>query len=121
MQRKRRIVMVVVAFVLLLSSIASASQTAEEPTRYVGSQPTMTVVNGVATCKVRLLFPGKDIDATLELTQGGTPVDSWSDTGYGYLVLSGNANVTSGVTYTLTVYGTVDGVSFTPASITVTP
>ena len=121
MQRRKRIVLIAVTFALLLSSCVFAAQIQEEPTRDTDYQPTMIVSNGIATCKVRLLFPGKDIDATLELTQGGTPVASWSDESYGYLILSGTANVTSGVTYTLTVYGTVDGVSFTPASITVTP
>ena len=121
MQINKRVVLIAVALVLLLSSMAFATKMPEAPTRDTVPEPTMVVSNGVATCKVRLLFPGKDIDATLELTQGGTPVASWSDEGYGYLMLSGTTNVTSGVTYTLTVYGTVDGVSFTPASITVTP
>ena len=113
--------MIVIAFVLLLSSIAFAAQESEELSRYTTPQPTMAVINGVATCKARLMFPGKDIEATLELTQGSTTIGSWSDTGYGYLLLSGTANVTPGVTYTLTVYATVDGTPLSPASITVTP
>ena len=83
--------------------------------------PTMSIINGTATCKAKLVFPGKTINATLELKQGGVVVDSWSNVGYGYLILSGSTNVTSGLTYTLTVYGTVDGVDLIPASINVTP
>ncbi len=81
----------------------------------------MSVNNGVASCKARISFAGSHIEATLELTQGSTVVGSWSDTGEGYLLLAGTANVTPGVTYVLTVYGTVDGNAFSPASITVTP
>jgi hypothetical protein len=121
MKRNRRIVMIVIAFVLLLSSIAFAAQESEEISRYTTPQPTMAVINGVATCKARLMFPGKDIEATLELTQGSTTIGSWSDTGYGYLLLSGTANVTPGVTYTLPVHVTVDDTPLSPASITVTP
>lgn len=121
MHREKRIGLIVLVFVLILSSIAFAAQASEGQTRYTAPLPTMDVSNGVASCKARLVFPGKDIDATLELKQGESIVDSWSDDGYGYLILSGTANVTSGVTYTLTVYGTVDGTPFTPASINVTP
>jgi len=55
------------------------------------------------------------------LKQGSTVIASWSDTGTGILTLSGTATVVSGITYTLTVSGTINGVPFAPASITKTP
>ena len=55
------------------------------------------------------------------IKQGSTVIASWSDAANHEVTLSGTATVTSGVTYTLTVYGTIDGVAFTPASITKTP
>ena len=84
-------------------------------------KPKMTVVGNTATCSVTLSAPGKAIDATLELKQGSTVIASWSDNDIGLLTLSGTATVVSGITYTLTVYGTIDNVAFVPASITKTP
>ena len=121
MKKTKRISLIVLALMLLFSSSAFAAQVFPDGVNAQAPSPTMDVKNGIATCSVRLLYAGKSIDATLELKQGSTVVASWHDTGTGYLLISGTANVASGVTYTLTVSGTVNGVAFTPSSITVTP
>lgn len=121
MKRNKRILIVVMVLVLLLGTNSFAACLPKNSDKAKVQYPTVSISNGVATCKSRLVFAGKTIAATLTLTQGSTVIDSWSGTGTGYLILSGNANVSSGVTYTLTVSGTIDGVAFTPASINFTP
>ena len=118
---KMRILALIMVIVALssINAFASAAEK-EEANRLLGPKPTMIVMNGQATCKVMFRFPGKYIDATLELWEGSTPIASWSDNGTGSLTISGTATVYSGHTYTLTVTGTIDGVSFTPSSITKT-
>jgi len=115
------VAVIMAMFILFSISAYATADQSEEGYRLVAPTPTLSFVNGTAKCKVTLRASGQYIDATLELWQGGTLVDSWSDTGTGYLILSGSAPVTGGVPCTLTVSGTANGVAFTPASITRTP
>lgn len=119
-KRLIRIVSVILLMTILFISSAYATHASESRTRAT-PVPRMSIIGSTATCTVKLIAPGQFIDATLELKQGSTIVASWSDSGTGIVNISGSASVTTGVTYTLTVYGTVDGVAFTPASTTITP
>ncbi len=117
-------VLKIVSIVMVLTMLFSVSAfAAHVPGDEINAtpRPIMRVIGSTATCSVKLTAPGKLIDATLTLTQGSTVIASWSDSAVGTLTLSGTATVTSGLTYTLTVSGTIDGVPFTPASITKTP
>ena len=123
-KRVKRITVVFLILLVLLVPVTNVVKAAYIPPdniEYVISRPRMTIVGATATCSVNLKAPGQYIDATLELKQGSTVIASWSDADTGELTLSGTATVTSGVTYTLTVYGTIDSVPFTPVSITKTP
>ena len=84
------------------------------------ARPTLTFNGTTANCKVIITSVGNDIDATMELWNGSNLVDSWSDEGTSTLTINGTCRVTKGVTYTLKVYGTADGQSFssTPLSKT---
>lgn len=115
------IVLVLVAVFGVFASIVNAAYVSPDNAKAVITRPKMFIVGNTATCSASLKAPGQYIDATLELKQGSTVIASWSDADTGELILSGTATVTSGVTYTLTVYGTIDGVAFTPSSITRTP
>jgi hypothetical protein len=120
---KRTTAVLLILAVLLTAfvCVADAAYIPPDSMEYTITRPRMFIVGSTATCSASLKAPGQYIDATLELKQGSTVVASWSDSATGELILSGTATVTSGVTYTLTVYGTIDGVAFTPASITRTP
>ena len=120
MRHLKRIMPILLVLVLLFTVCAHAAYVPGDEIQAV-PKPRMTVNGNIATCSVKLLSPGKTIDATLELKQGSTVIASWSGSQTGTLTLSGTATVTSGVTYTLTVSGTIDGVAFTPESITKTP
>ena len=52
------------------------------------------------------------IEVTLELKNGTKLVDSWSDSGTNYVMLSGSHKVVSGQTYTLVASGTINGRTF---------
>ena len=123
----KKVIRITVVFLVLLAlfasivSVADAAYIPPDNVEDIIYSPRMTIAGNTATCSVKINAAGKEIDATLELKQGSTVIESWSDTATGSLTLSGTATVTSGVTYTLTISGTIDGVAFTPKSITRTP
>ena len=115
------VLLVLVVLFTAFASVVNAAYIPPDNVEYTITRPKMFIVGSTATCSVTLKAQGHYIDATLELKQGSTVIASWSDAANHELTLSGTATVISGVTYTLTVYGTIDGVAFTPASITKTP
>lgn len=72
---------------------------------------TLTFSGTTASCKAIITSSGQ-IDATMALKQGDTVIDSWSDSGRLTVCLEGECTVTKGVTYTLEVSGTANGVPF---------
>lgn len=95
---------------LILMSAMCASAFAVEP-RANRISPSLEFDGTTANCKVVIISSGDDIDATLELWNGNTLVDSWLGEGTSYVSISGKCSVTKGVTYTLKVSGTIDGVT----------
>ncbi len=98
---------------IVLVSIISNSMMVSAAIRTTMVTPTLTFTGTTAYCRVSITEIGKDIEATLELWQGDTLIDSWSGSATSYLVIAGNHSVISGLTYTLEVTGTIDGVAFT--------
>ena len=96
----KKFIIVGMLLVLLLSNTVYAAQTV---------QPTLSFSGTTANCSVTIRAKGKAIDATLELWQGSTMVASWHKTGTSSVTISETYNCTSGVTYTLTVTGTIGG------------
>lgn len=72
----------------------------------------LTIDGNTAICQVTIAKSGKSIQATMELWQGNTLVDSWSGNETSYLHLVGTHRITTGKTYTVTVLCTVDGKDF---------
>lgn len=119
MKNVKRIIPIVLAIVLVLGSSAFAAVQQPNEVTNVGT-PSLKVIGTTAVCECRISFGGQAIDATMELYQGSTLVASWSDTGTGSVYFYETETIVHGLTYTLTVSGTVDGISFTPRSITKT-
>lgn len=119
MKKLKSVLPIVIALVLLFSSVAFAASVSEHDTRGV-NMLSLTGLGGTASCKASVAFPGKAIDATLELYQGSTLVAWWTKTGTSSVSFSEQAPFTSGLSYTLTISGTANGVAFTPASVTKT-
>ena len=120
MKKKLKMTLAIVLILLMLfSTTAFASSSVMQICRDAGI-PRLSGLGGVASCKATVSSPGNSIDATLELYQGTSLVNSWHKTGNGYVSFSETANYTSGLSYTLVISGTIDGVEFTPQSITKT-
>ncbi len=119
MKRTKRIVALVVVGIMLFSVMAFAMQEDEIESRSVG-KPSMTTAGSTVYCAARVSFFGKSIDATMELYRGTTLVAWWTKSGTGIVSFDEPAPFISGMSYTLTVSGTVDGVAFTPQSTTQT-
>ena len=65
-----------------------------------------------AECTAIITSVGDEIDATMQLKRGSTVLKTWTGEGTHVVNLYGEHGVTKGVTYTLVVSGTIDGVSF---------
>lgn len=115
----------ILCFVLIIGFLFSVSASAagiieKDPiTRGVGT-PRMTVNGSTVTCSSSITAGGSSIDATLVLSQGSTEIASWHKTGTGVVTFSETESIVRGLTYTLTLTGTIDGVPFPTRSITKT-
>lgn len=104
--KKRIIVLLLV--VVMFSGLCINAMAATRATRI---SPKLSFSGKTANCSVTVVEAGK-LDVTLELWNGSTLVDSWSDTGTNYLTVSGSHAAVSGTTYTLIAHGTAGGKSF---------
>lgn len=114
---KKRIIPLVLAVMLMLSLSANAANSIIKSV----STPLLSISGGKATCSATISFPGKQIDATMELWCGNVRLKSWEESGRSRIYISGEYDgVQRGKTYTVKVYGTADGSYFsvTPKSKT---
>lgn len=93
---------------------------AEATSRALMVVPELLFNGRTAECSVMMREAGKEIEATLELWEGDTLLDSWTDSGISFLSIEGHHRATSGETYTVKVYGTVNGESFTATPLSKT-
>lgn len=110
---KKRLVSFGLAVVLAvgMAVCASAAEVQVEP-RLLQVHSGLTFSGTTAHCEAVITSASDDIEATMTLKQGNRVIDSWSGSGTGILFLDGDCHVTKGVTYTLTVEGTRNGVAF---------
>ena len=110
MTKVKRTVAILLLLVLLCNASAYAATAAV-------SKPSLSFSGTTANCSITVTQSGKPIDVTLELYQGSTLVDSWSKSGSNRVKVSGSTSVTSGLSYRLEAYGTIDGVPFTATPV----
>lgn len=96
--------------ILALAMVLSVSVFALEQRAAV--RPSLSFSGTTATCGVTISQANADIDVTLELWCGNTFMDSWSDSGRGYVKIKETCKVTRGNTYTLIASGTINGEPF---------
>lgn len=104
---RKRIFALAAICVLVLSVCAQAVES-----RAVNGQPTLYFDGTTAVCSVTCkgANTNDELDVTLTLYHGSTVVDSWSDSGYGRVQITGRCGVDSGESYTLRVNYSVNGV-----------
>ena len=109
---KKRFVPLVLVFIFILSLSANAAEPRADLVI-----PKLSFEDTTANCSVTITAPGKEIKATMTLWYGSQVVDSWSGTATSALFLSGSTQVVGGRTYTLTVTGTIGGITFGAESV----
>ncbi len=114
---KRRIICVVLVFVLVFTVFAYADSNEEKG---VKASSKLTFSNGNAICKTEITYAGQTIQATMKLYKGSTLIGTWSGQNVGKLTLTGSRAAISGQTYTLTITASVNGSPISVPSITKT-
>ena len=114
---KRRIFALTSLLILMLTMTAHAI----EP-RVASQMPILSFNGTTANCYVECKGANTTdaVKATLTLYQGKTYVDSWSGSGTGRVLLSGNCAVKSGKSYTLTLTYSINGTTKPSVSTTAT-
>ena len=112
---RTRILSILLSFVIVLCMGIGVAEARSAIVR-----PQLLFDGSTAECYVYIRSPGDEIEATMELWEGRTLLDSWSGSGSSVLTLEGSHRATSGHTYTVEIYGTVDGepLDVTPVSET---
>lgn len=70
-----------------------------------------------ANCSATVKDSGKSISATMELWSSNMLWSVWMGSGLSRVDLNGSVTVPTGMTYTLKVYGTINGVPFEAAPV----
>jgi len=113
---KRRSFVLTTLLIFMLFTVGS--QAVE--VRRVWGEPGLEFDGTTAQCSA-LCRGGKSddaIEATITLYQGTTYLDSWSDSGKGFLEFSGEYEVQRGKAYALTLTYSINGVEQKPVTIT---
>ena len=99
----------ILAVVLLVTTLAVPAMAAQP--RAVSVIPSITVEGNTATCYVSCVGErtSDELVATMRLYRGSTLIDSWVESGNGYVFSTETRTVTSGYTYTLTVDLVING------------
>ena len=109
----RRILAIVLAAALFLALTvqAGAAMTLTTVTRDLSFSGTS------ANCSATVKDSGKTINATMELWSSNMLWCVWMDSGLSRVDLDGSVTVPTGMTFTLKVYGTINGVPFEAAPL----
>ena len=90
--------------------------------RVEANSPELSFDGNTATCTIfcRSTYVTDKVEATLTLYQGKEYVDSWSDSGTGYVLISESCKVESGKSYRLVLEYSINGVLKKPVSTSAT-
>ena len=105
----RRALAVFVAIILVFTPITVQAAS----TRSISIQPNISYSGNKATCSASIIAnsPSDYLEATIKLWRGNLCIETWEETGPGYIFFSETAPVIQGKTHTLTVDLFVNGVS----------
>lgn len=103
-----------VVMVLLLPVTAHAASS-----RYIRIYPSLSFDGTTANCSVIVIADSSsdDVEATIELWQGSTCVEIWTESGTGNLIFKDTAHATRGKTYEMTADVTINGAAQPQVSV----
>ena len=104
---KKRSLALILVLALLLSTTALAVENRSSIARI-----NLSFSGTTANCSGSVSSANDRISATLELLQDGVHRASWGKAGTSAVSISGSIQVDRGHTYTLMLYGTIDGEPF---------
>lgn len=111
----KRVLVLSLCLILACVPVANAAEQ-----RAAACQPSLSFSGNTAICTGNVSEFGKTIQATMELKDGSTVIDSWSASGTHSVTMRGTCTVTRGRTYTLSITYMINGVNYGPHSITKT-
>lgn len=113
---KRRILPLCFLVTFLLCTSAGAIET-----RVAKPYSSLSFSGTTATCVLDVTAQkGEKVTGTMELWQGSTLIESWTESNTGYLFMEETQRVSKGKTYTLKAYGTIGGEPFSVTPTTKT-
>lgn len=80
--------------------------------------PSLKFSGTTAQCSALVTSANDSLNVTMELRCGSAVIGTWYGNGTSAVTVSGSAAVAHGQTYTLVVYGTVNGNSFPSTTVT---
>ncbi len=114
----KKFALIMALLLVLLIPVSAAASVARTPQSF----PSLSFNGTTANCSLTILTndSSASINATVQLWQGNTCLQTWYASGTGRLVFNGTQSVTSGVQYKLTVSATVNGSSLSVPTVTKT-
>ena len=106
--RKRIIALLLIAGIFMSVGFTEAAN---------NPQPSLTFDGTTAYCNAVIRRQGANINVTLSLWKGSNQLISWGESGTSMAVISQTCQVEVGVTYTLKLNGTINGVAFPEARV----
>lgn len=103
-------IMSMMVSLMLVIAMAVPFAYAAEP-RVAGVTPSLSFDRDTAICSVtcRGNNSSDELDVVMTLYQGSRYIDSWSRSGTGRVILTGECSVDSGLTYTLKIDFSING------------
>lgn len=111
-----------VALMMLLTTVLAVPVFAAQ-SRANSIIPELTFSGTTATCNVSIVgeYTDDEISADIKLTRNGRTQATWTAEGEGYIFFSETKSyLTRGYTYVLTVTVTINGVTYSPVSVSAT-
>ena len=109
---KKRIFTFALAIALAVGATLCTSAAVEVEPRALQVRTSLTFDGTTATCETMVISGTDSLNVTMTLKRGNIVIARWSDSGTGIISMVEHCSVTKGVTYTLEVSGTRNGVAF---------
>ena len=107
-----------ISILLIFVFLCALPIPAHASTSALSVSSSLTFNGTTANCSALIINSNKEISATMELWCDTILLAVWFGSGTNYVNLSETASVMAGKTYTLQVYGTVNGIPFQTPPIT---